>query len=198
MEEAGATFHNIRTGKELKSGTRAVIKRKDVTSFREFTLSVHDFALLFDKDGKALNPPEIPGSHDDPGIMEINYRSESMRERLNNDSDPAYIFSSLVHGDPATPILKTYPRDEIMIRLLDGAHEEQHAFNLQACPGKKSLLTFFHRIPISRQSGFPKPLISGLPKHILQKIISITLEGLMIHGWGYGESSEHMNAPEKA
>lgn len=130
IEEAGATFHNICTGKELMRGTKAVIKRKDGTSFREFALFVHDFALLFDKDGQPLNPPAVPGSHDDPGVMGINYRSEPMRERLKKDDDPAYIFSSHVHGDPATPILETYPGDEIMIRLLDGAHEEQHAFNL--------------------------------------------------------------------
>ncbi|MEE1314070.1 MAG: multicopper oxidase domain-containing protein [Lachnospiraceae bacterium] len=129
VEEAGATFHNIRNGKEITFGTQAVIKRRDGTSFREFSLFVHDFAFLFDKDGNPLNPPEVPGSHDDPGVMGINYRSEPMRERLKLKEDPAYIFSSLVHGDPATPILETYPGDEIMIRLLDGAHEEQHAFN---------------------------------------------------------------------
>lgn len=96
VEEAGATFHNIRNGEELKYGTQAVIKRRDGTSFREFALFVHDFALLFDKDGKPLNPPEVPGSHDDPGVMGINYRCEPMRERLKRYDDPAYIFSSFV------------------------------------------------------------------------------------------------------
>lgn len=139
VEEAGATFHDIRTGKEINYGTKAVIKRRDGSSFREFALFVHDFALLFDEDGKALNPPEVPGSHDDPGVMGINYRCEPMRERLKNHSDPAYVFSSLVHGDPATPILETYPGDELMIRLLDGAHEEQHAFNLTGMNWKKEI-----------------------------------------------------------
>lgn len=139
IEEAGATFHNIRNGKELKYGTKAVIKRKDGTAFREFALFVHDFAFLFDKNGKALNPPEVPGSHDDPGVMGINYHCEPMRERLKCHDDPAYIFSSLVHGDPATPILETYPGDELMIRLLDGAHEEQHCFNLTGLSWKKEV-----------------------------------------------------------
>lgn len=139
IEEAGATFHDIRTGKELKSGTKAVIRRRDGTSFREFALFVHDFALLFDKDGNPLNPPEVPGSHDDPGVMGINYRSEPMRERLKKHSDPAYLFSSLVHGDPATPILETYAGDELVIRLLDGAHEEQHSFNLTGMSWKKEI-----------------------------------------------------------
>lgn len=130
IEEAGATFHSPRSGRELRRGTQAVIHRRDGTSFREFALFVHDFAYLFDKDGNALNPPAVPGSHDDPGVMGINYRCEPMRERLKKGEDPAYIFSSLVHQDPATPILETYPGDEIIIRLLDGAHEEQHVFNL--------------------------------------------------------------------
>ena len=34
IEEAGATFHDIRTGRELRYGTRAVIRRRDGTSFR--------------------------------------------------------------------------------------------------------------------------------------------------------------------
>lgn len=143
VEEAGATFHDIRTGEPLTFGTKAVIRRKDGTSFREFALFVHDFAFLFDKNGKPLNPPEVPGSHDDPGVMGINYRAEPMRERLKNHSDPAYIFSSLVHGDPATPILETYPGDELIIRLLDGAHEEQHSFNLTGMSWKKEITDIF-------------------------------------------------------
>ena len=100
---------------------------------------MHDFALLFDKDNQPLNPPEVPGSHDDPGVMGINYRAEPMRERLNKGEDPAYIFSSLVHGDPATPILETYPGEELMIRLLDGAHEEQHVLNVAGMSWRKEL-----------------------------------------------------------
>lgn len=139
IEEAGATFHDIRTGEILPYGTKAVIRRRDGTSFREYALFVHDFALLFDKKGKALNPPEVPGSHDDPGVMGINYRCEPMRERLSGNNDPAYIFSSYVHGDPATPVLETYPGDELMIRLLDGAHEEQHALNITGMSWKKEV-----------------------------------------------------------
>lgn len=130
VEERGATFHDVQTGEPLESGARAVIRRPDGSSFREFALFVHDFAPLFDRDGKSLNPPKVPGSHDDPGVMGINYRCEPMPERLKNGEDPAYLFSSLVHGDPATPILETYPGDEIIIRLLDSAHEEQHCFNM--------------------------------------------------------------------
>lgn len=139
VEEAGATFHNIRNGDSLKFGTKAVIRRRDGSSFREFALFVHDFALLFDREGEPLNPPEVPGSHDDPGVMGINYRAEPMRERLKCFEDAAYVFSSHVHGDPATPVLETYPGDEMVIRLLDGAHEEQHSFNLTGMSWQKEI-----------------------------------------------------------
>lgn len=47
--------------------------------------------------------------------------------------------SSFVHGDPATPILETYPGDEVIIRLFDGAHEEQHAFNITGMSWKREI-----------------------------------------------------------
>lgn len=139
VEEAGATFHDIRTGEELPFGTKAVIRRNDGSSFREFALFVHDFAFLFDKNGEALNPPEVPGSHDDPGVMGLNYRCEPLRERLSCCEDAAYLFSSLVHGDPATPTLETYPGDEMVLRLLDGAHEEQHSLNVTGLYWQKEM-----------------------------------------------------------
>ena len=92
--------------------------------------------------------------------MGINYRSEPMGERLDHHGDPAYLFSSFVHGDPATPILETYPGDELMIRLIDGAHEEQHAFNLAGMSWQKepadprSPLTASQTIGISEAFNF--------------------------------------------
>lgn len=139
VEPAGAVFLDPKTGEELKSGTKAVIRTADGQSFREFALALHDFALLFDRDGNPLNPPEHPGSDDDPGVMGINYRCEPMPERLKIKDDPAHIFSSFVYGDPATPILETYPGEPFRIRLFDGAHEEQHIFNIAGLPWRKEI-----------------------------------------------------------
>lgn len=139
VEPAGAEFFDPHTGQPLDSGTQAVIRTKDGKAYREFALFLHDFALLFDRDGRPLNPPEHPGSDDDPGVMGINYRCEPILERLKIRDDPSHIFSSLVFRDPATPILETYPGDEIVIRLLDGAHEEQHVFNIEGMPWKKEI-----------------------------------------------------------
>ena len=139
VEPAGAVFLDPKTGEELKSGTKAVIRTADGESFREFALFLHDFALLFDEKDHPLNPPEHPGSDDDPGVMGINYRCEPMPERLKIKNDPAHIFSSFVYSDPATPILETYPGEPIRIRLLDGAHEEQHVFNIEGLPWRKEI-----------------------------------------------------------
>lgn len=139
VEPAGAEFFDPHTGLPLKSGAQAVIRNKDGTSFREFALFLHDFALLFDKDGNPLNPPEHPGSDDDPGVMGLSYRCEPMPERLKIKEDPSHIFSSLIYGDPATPLLETYPGDPMVIRLLDGAHEEQHTFTIEGIPWKKEI-----------------------------------------------------------
>ena len=139
VEPCGSVFLNPKNRKPLKSGTNAVIKRADGSSYREFAIFVHDFALLFDKDNKPLNPPEHPGSDDDPGVMGINYRCEPIRERLKKKNDPSHIFSSRKYGDPATPILETYAGDPMVIRLLDGAHEEQHAFNLNGMSWRKEI-----------------------------------------------------------
>lgn len=139
VEPTGSVFLNPKNGKPLKSGANAVIKRADGSSYREFAMFVHDFALLFDKDNKPLNPPEHPGSDDDPGVMGISYRCEPMKERLKKKNDPSHIFSSKIYGDPATPILETYPGDPIVIRLLDGAHEEQHAFNINGLSWHKEI-----------------------------------------------------------
>ena len=86
--------------------------------------------MLFDKNGKPLQPPKFPGSEDDPGLFGVNYKNEPLQFRLGPDCDPAYSFSSYVNGDPITPILRAYEGDPIRIRLLQGAQEESHSFNL--------------------------------------------------------------------
>lgn len=134
IEPAGSTYHDPRTGIEICSGTKAVIRRPGQPDFREFILAVHDFALLFDKDENPLNPPPFPGSPDDPGVMGINYKCKPFQFRKG---DPAYVFSSYVHGDPVTPLLETYEGDPVRIRLFDGAHEEQHSFNLHGLRWRK-------------------------------------------------------------
>lgn len=144
VEPTGSVLLNPKNGRPLKSGANAVIKRADGSSFREFAMFVHDFALLFDKDNRPLNPPEHPGSADDPGVMGISYRCEPMRERffnrLKRNPIMSKIFSSRAHGDPSTPLLKAYVKERVIIRLLMPADKPRnisfvlHGHNWRAQP----------------------------------------------------------------
>ncbi|WP_439939121.1 SdrD B-like domain-containing protein [Nocardia sp. N13] len=109
--------------------------------FREFGLAFQDFVPLTRAGGNpqnpddVFNPPAAPETFadDDPGVMGINYRNEPflIRDTVNgNPSDPAHVFSSTVHGDPATPLLQAYAGDPVRIRLVGGSQEEQHVFGL--------------------------------------------------------------------
>ncbi len=51
-------------------------------------------------------------------------------KRLCDKGDMANVFSSRVHGDPATQILEGYQGDRINIRIIQGAQEENHVFTV--------------------------------------------------------------------
>ena len=40
------------------------------------------------------------------------------------------MYSSSVHGDPSTPVFRAYSKDPVVVRNVDGSHEEVHTFNL--------------------------------------------------------------------
>lgn len=131
IQAKGSKYLSPSTGEEVNAGTQAMITNPIIPDFREISLFVQDFALLFDAEGCPLNPPPFPGSHEDPGVMGVNYRSEPLQFRLQKpDCDPAYVFSSFVNGDPVTPILETYNGDPVRLRLFQGSQEESHSFNL--------------------------------------------------------------------
>jgi len=123
-----STFLDSCTGEPVRHGTQLSIINPLLPDYRDFTLFVHDFALLFDQNDCPLSPPPYPGSLEDPGVFGVNYRCEPLQFRAL--PDPAYSFSSYVHGDPATPVFFAYAGDPIRIRLLQGAQEESHSFNL--------------------------------------------------------------------
>lgn len=135
--------------------------------FREYNLSLADFAPIYDECGRPVNPPSQvpqplplaighagsapqPISWRDSGVGLINYRNEPLALRIAErdcatgevvqKSGPAgsmhNVFSSSVHDDPATPLLRAYEGDRTLIRLLQGAQMKQHMFTVH---GKKWL-----------------------------------------------------------
>ena len=133
VEPAGSTFfHHLEPDQKIVSGLQALIQRHPDDDkptvdrwFREFCVGIADFIPMWDGQGRALNPPPRPGGHGDQGVMALNYRNAPLRER---PGDPAFWFSSRVHGDPPTTVFQTYAHDPIWIRIVQGSHEESHSF----------------------------------------------------------------------
>ncbi|MEY3161407.1 MAG: hypothetical protein RIT25_1398, partial [Planctomycetota bacterium] len=151
-------------------------------SFREFCLAVADYAILYDEAGNPINPPidedtgiptpEAVSSHD-PGTMVMNYKNEPVPLRLgepvangsnnirslkNGDAGRMpYLFSSAVHGDPLTPIMRMYQGDKFQIRIIQGSHEDSHAFKI---PRAKWL-----RDPASPESGLINGQHTAISEH---------------------------------
>src|SRR3954454_12095359 len=105
-------------------------------SFREFTVNYSDYVPLYDAAEKPVNPPGRPDEYAaDQGGMAINYRNEPFPTRVNDKSrgakaEPAYVFSSAVHGDPSTPLRRVYQHDPVIFGLMGGAQEEVHNFTV--------------------------------------------------------------------
>ncbi|WP_232380010.1 multicopper oxidase domain-containing protein [Polyangium fumosum] len=167
---------------------RADITRGDGTSFREFNIAFADFALAYDAYGEPVNPPgtvEAPlplaVTHEpfppeaisaaDPGTMLINYRNEPIPLRIGKPGpdgtlvqkdgpvgEMQNVFRSDLHGEPSTPILEAYPEDEVHIRLIQGAHEEQHVWALH---GNKWLYEF-----ADPESGYANSNPIGISEHL--------------------------------
>ena len=58
----------------------------------------------------------------------FNFRAASLSARLLSNSDASKMFSSKVHGDPSTPMLRAYLGDSIVFRILHGMMNETHTF----------------------------------------------------------------------
>jgi hypothetical protein len=107
----------------------------------------------------------------DPGGMTINYRNEPIPHRISTRllrcgervqrtgarGDMANVFRSDIHGDPYTPLMAGYVGDNVRIRLIQGAQEEQHSFTMH---GHKWLREMY-----DPHSGFANGQAIGISEH---------------------------------
>lgn len=59
-----------------------------------------------------------PVAAEDTGEKGYNYRSERFANRLSRDSRVWKVFSSKIHGDPATPVYKAYSGDRVIFKMM--------------------------------------------------------------------------------
>ncbi|MCA1591768.1 MAG: hypothetical protein LC754_03760, partial [Acidobacteria bacterium] len=111
----------------------------------------------------------------DPGTSVMNYRNEPAPLRLGqkdattghftlkttNAGNLANIFSTDVHGDPFTPILKGYPGDHVQLRWIQGAQEEQHVLTVHGQRWKFEPGT----VGFANNSGYNNAQQIGISEH---------------------------------
>jgi len=68
------------------------------------------------------------GTHTTGGAF--NFRAEPFAQRLANNPDMSQIFSSTVHGEPSTPMIRAYLGDAIVFRLVDVTQNESNVFTV--------------------------------------------------------------------
>ena len=126
IEPPGARFYHTIFPKEENYNEQSVIAAPGVGTFREFVLFAHNGIRLLDKEGVLIRTMEAEGGegahggvdHEDAGEKGYNYRSERFFNRMKRLPFIHKIFSSKVHGDPATPVLTAYAGERIRVRLL--------------------------------------------------------------------------------
>ena len=143
---AAKYYHNILSIKKNHE-EQSVITAPGVETFREFVLFAHNGIRLLDKKGNVIKTTEQGAEgahgapdHEDTGEKGYNYRSERFFNRLKRNPIISKIFSSRVHGDPSTPLLKAYAKERVIIRLLIPADKPRnisfvlHGHNWRAQP----------------------------------------------------------------
>ncbi|HEV7671865.1 MAG TPA: hypothetical protein VGS22_25365 [Thermoanaerobaculia bacterium] len=163
VEPKGSTYHDPTTGAEIRSGTLADIHVPQTNlgrpvadgvngSFREFMLFLH-------------NQSPVVGQFNFGGGT-INLRAEPWVLR---PGDPAYRFSSVLHGDPYTPQVRAYAGDPVVFRGLGlvekvgGIRVTGHRFNIERVNRNSDLRDTTH-IGISERFDFALEGGAGGPK----------------------------------
>jgi manganese oxidase len=132
IEPPLANWTDPKTGLPIDSGVQADIKVPgSKTNFREFVIDFADGLNLKQKDGSPVPDAGLVDDPEDAGDRSINYSEERFAPRLAADPQTANVFSSAVHGDPATPVFEANRGDATEIRLLDGSDRARaHTFML--------------------------------------------------------------------
>jgi manganese oxidase len=122
VEPKGSSFLDPQTGASLKSGQSAVIVDPNGRNYRENVVLFNSDLALFDNTGHAVlddlglgagGDVHVEDDPEDQGEFAIGYRSERWTHRARANGDLSQIFSSYVHGDPATPLFRAYPGDYV-------------------------------------------------------------------------------------
>lgn len=125
IEPKGSTYLDPSTGMDTKSGQQAVIADPGGPDFRENIVLLNSDLSLFRPDGTpvpdnvdiAVGPSKEADDPEDMGEFAVGYRNEPWNHRIAANPDLAKVFSTPVHGDPATPLFRAYAGDHVRFRV---------------------------------------------------------------------------------
>ncbi|XVH33329.1 multicopper oxidase domain-containing protein (plasmid) [Haloferacaceae archaeon DSL9] len=133
VEPESSEWLDPETGDSVKNGTQAMITGHAGEDFREFALMFTEGMFIVNDDEDVCPIPragleadagengDTPcnqiGEQEDQGFQGINYRSEPFGHRFENDERQHLVYSSAIHGDPNTPILRAFTDDPVTLRV---------------------------------------------------------------------------------
>jgi hypothetical protein len=135
IEPKGSTWSDPKTGEPITTGAAAVIRWTDANGaaqvYREHAVDWEDGLNLRTATGAAVPAANEVDDPYDQGNRGVNYRTERFAPRLAKDSAVSNVFSSTVHGDPATPVIRAYVGDPVKVRLMSSSDRGRaHTFVL--------------------------------------------------------------------
>ena len=171
VEPPRSTYHDPFTGKEVRSGLTVDIHTTDPIShqvkgsFREQVMYVMDSnprtAELISADNPMKGRPSVDGTPSAVYPARLNksamtflnggeattgggygMRVEPLSVRLANNPDPSLLFSSKVHGDPDTYMVRAYLGDPVVFRMMESSANEVHTWHVSG-----------HAFPVDRYNG---------------------------------------------
>jgi hypothetical protein len=87
--------------------------------------------LFLQDEDLVIGTAVMPYAQHVQGVVGLNYRAEPLDKRLEQNPDTALVFSSAVHGDPATPLLEAFAGDAVKIHVVVPSSEQAHVFTLE-------------------------------------------------------------------
>lgn len=123
---AGARYTDPATGRDAagRSSWSVTVEPLDGPAYRDFT-------LLFQDEDAAIGNHRMPYSTDVSGAVGVNYRAEPLRRRLQDDSDPATVYSANTRPAPSTPMLRAFAGDPVRVNVLAPWSEQVQVFSLE-------------------------------------------------------------------
>ena len=169
------TGKEVRSGSIVDIHTNEPVSALVRGSFREYVMQIQDSnprtenkivsQTVFEKPAEGQTVPEFTnklGSIDSWALMDTVFRYlaggertsgssfglrvEPLNRRLAVNPDPSKLFSSVVHGDPDTPLLRAYLGDPIVLRALDHSGNEMHTIHVNG-----------HWFPLERYAPNARP-----------------------------------------